>query len=138
MKLRIIIADDEKLARDSINTLLSVVEGWEIISECKNGVEVLNAINNFNPDLVFLDIQMPKLNGLEVIKSIKSKNLPYFILVTAYDSYAIQAFELSALDYLLKPYTDKRFYQALEKAEREIKLRKDQFSDIIKALENII
>jgi two-component system LytT family response regulator/two-component system response regulator LytT len=118
MSLSVIIVDDEQLARDELSYLLRDVEDLDIIGQGKNGVEAVNLIKETSPDLVFLDVQMPGLDGFGVIKKLLEKKipLPNIIFSTAFDQYAVKAFEVSALDYILKPFDKKRIYQAVEKA----------------------
>lgn len=138
-KIRVIIADDEPAARTSIQILLSDEHDFEVVDLCKDGNETLEAILNLKPDLVFLDIQMPELNGLEVIESLEGRINTCFILVTAYDMYAIEAFEKAAIDYLLKPYDDSRFYQSLYKARRSLTSEKiaEQLLELKEILHNL-
>ena len=112
--MRAIIVDDEELARAYLRELLSAHPEIEIAAECRNGFEAVKAINEIGPDLVFLDVQMPKLDGFEVLELIDSR--PSVIFVTAYDQYAMRAFDAQAADYLLKPFTGERFERALERA----------------------
>lgn len=112
-----IIIDDEKLARDVIKAYLKGTD-VEVIAECANGFEGLKAIQEHSPELIFLDVQMPKLTGFEMLELID--NPPVVIFSTAFDQYAIKAFELSAADYLLKPYSEQRFQSALDKALTKI------------------
>jgi len=114
MTYKAIIIDDEKPARDIIRTFLKDTPGIEVIDECSDGFAGLKAIQDMKPDLVFLDIQMPKLTGFEVLELIE--NPPLIIFSTAYDQYAIKAFEMNATDYILKPYSRERFAQAVGKA----------------------
>jgi two-component system LytT family response regulator len=116
-KIRALIADDEKFARDGIVMLISKLSDVEVIATCCNGEEAINAINDFRPDLVFLDVQMPGMSGLDVIRTLPPAQMPLTIFVTAYDKHALQAFEVNAIDYLLKPFTDERFYAAIERAK---------------------
>ncbi len=108
-----IIIDDEKLARDLIKNFLQVFENIEVVDECKNGFEGIKSINKNNPDLIFLDIQMPKLSGFEMLELLETK--PNVIFTTAYDQYALKAFEVNATDYLLKPFSKERFTDAINK-----------------------
>jgi two-component system, LytTR family, response regulator LytT len=126
MPLSVIIVDDEQLARDELSYLLRDVEDLDIIGQGKNGVEAVNLIRDSSPDLVFLDVQMPGLDGFGVIKKLLEKKipLPNIVFSTAFDQYAVKAFEVSALDYILKPFDKKRIIQAVEKA------RKTQESDV--------
>ncbi|MEP5613903.1 MAG: LytTR family DNA-binding domain-containing protein [Cyclobacteriaceae bacterium] len=114
--MKIIIVDDEPQAREIISHLLKAIDDVEVVAECDNGLDAIKAISELQPDLVFLDIQMPELNGFEVAEQINLEQAPYIIFVTAFDEYAIKAFEINAVDYILKPYDDDRFYQALERA----------------------
>ena len=120
-KIRTVIVDDEPLARRGIRAQLKNEKDIEIISECRNGHEAVKAIESQAPDLVFLDVQMPELDGFGVVDAIGVERMPGVIFVTAYDRYALRAFEVHALDYLLKPFDDERFATALERARRQIK-----------------
>ena len=120
MPIQVLIVDDESLARDTICLLLEAHSGFEVIGECKDGDEAVEAILTEKPDLVFLDIQMPGKNGFEVIEAIGPERMPVVIFATAYDQYALQAFEAHALDYLLKPFDDDRFDKALARAVQQI------------------
>ncbi len=113
-KYKIIIIDDESLARDVIKKYLEDYSEIEIAAECDNGFEAIKAINAIRPNLIFLDIQMPKLTGFEMLELLE--NPPVIIFTTAYDQYALKAFEVSAADYLLKPFSRERFNEAIEKA----------------------
>src|SRR5262245_4972787 len=116
MQIRTIIVDDEPLARDRIKRLLRDEDGIHIVAECKNGAEAIEAIGSKQPDLVFLDIQMPEKTGFDVVRSFGAKQLPTIIFVTAYDQYALQAFDVHALDYLLKPFNRERIKRAVARA----------------------
>ena len=124
MKIKTIIADDEPLAREKIRNLLEQDPDIELIGECADGIETVTAIRNQQPDLVFLDVQMPELDGFGVLKALRDSNLPTFIFVTAYDQYALRAFEVHALDYLLKPFDRERFQKALQRAKEHIRKEK--------------
>lgn len=117
-KLRTIIVEDEELARNLMKNFLSDVESIEIIAECENGFEGVKMINELKPDLVFLDIQMPKITGFEMLELLEHK--PQIIFATAYDQYALKAFEYNAADYLLKPYSKDRLVEAVAKVEERI------------------
>lgn len=117
-KIRTIIIDDETPARDIIKHYLTEVEEIEIISECSDGFSGLKAISTLKPDLVFLDIQMPRLTGIEMVEVLTEK--PEIIFITAYDQFAIRAFELNAVDYLMKPFAKRRFLEAVKKAVDKI------------------
>jgi two-component system, LytTR family, response regulator len=116
-----LIVDDEFLGRERIRSLLSEHADIKIVGECVNGREAVEAIQNLKPDLVFLDVQMPKIDGFGVVEIIGTENMPAVIFVTAYDEYAIRAFEIKAVDYLLKPFDKERFEKAVARAKREIK-----------------
>ena len=118
MKIRTIIADDEELARRGLKALLQRSEKLELICECCNGQETVDAIHRHRPDLVFLDVQMPKLDGFEVLELIGQDVAVIF--VTAYDQYAMRAFDEHAVDYLLKPFSLDRFQKALERARQRL------------------
>ncbi|MEP1034975.1 LytTR family transcriptional regulator DNA-binding domain-containing protein [Ekhidna sp.] len=118
MKIRTLIIDDEHLARQIIRDYLNEDDNIEIISECSDGFEGFKQINELNPDLVFLDVMMPKLTGFEMLELLE--NPPVVIFSTAYDQYAIRAFEQNAVDYLLKPYTKERFFESLKKAKSKL------------------
>lgn len=120
MTIRTLIIDDEPLARERVKRFLRDEDEIEIIGECSNGDDAVAAIKEMKPDLVFLDIQMPEKNGFEVIKSLSGRSLPTVIFVTAYDQYALQAFDVHALDYLLKPFTKDRFHRAVVRAREQI------------------
>jgi two-component system response regulator LytT len=120
MPLSVIIVDDETLARDELSYLLRDVADVELIGQGKNGVEAVSLIKELSPDLVFLDVQMPGLDGFGVIKKLMERKIPMpnIVFTTAFDQYAVKAFEVSALDYILKPCEKKRIVQAVEKARR--------------------
>ena len=120
MSIRTMIIDDEPLARERVKRFLRDEDEIEIICECSNGVDAVGAIKEKKPDLVFLDIQMPEKNGFEVIRSLSGKYLPTVVFVTAYDQYALQAFDVHALDYLLKPFTRERLHRAVMRAREQI------------------
>ena len=123
MKIRTIIVDDESLSRRGIELRLQPVKDFEIVAQCANGREALAAIQLHKPDLVFLDIQMPGMSGFEVLAQIPHESLPSLIFITAYDQYAIQAFEARAIDYLLKPIDESRFEKALERVREQVHAR---------------
>jgi two-component system LytT family response regulator len=120
-KIRTLVIDDEPLAREGIIAMLARDSEIELIGTCADGQSALTTIRAQRPDLVFLDIQMPKRDGFEVLAELKREELPQVIFVTAYDKYAIQAFDVCAIDYLLKPFRDARFAAALVKAKGEIR-----------------
>ncbi|WP_184547799.1 LytR/AlgR family response regulator transcription factor [Mucilaginibacter sp. FT3.2] len=118
--MRVIIADDEPAALTSLEILLNTEPQVEIVATCINGIEAVKAITLYKPDLVFLDIQMPEMDGIEVLKTLDNSHLCCYVFVTAYDKYAVEAFNRSAVDYLLKPYDDERFFKSLKKAKQII------------------
>jgi len=115
MPLRVVIVDDEELARAYLREMLQAHPEIELVAECANGFEAVKAVNDLSPDLLFLDVQMPKLDGFEVLELIDAD--PAVIFVTAYDQYAMRAFDAQAVDYLLKPFSAERFGRALERAK---------------------
>jgi two-component system LytT family response regulator len=114
--LRAIIVDDEDLARRGLSVRLRQLPDVDVIAECSNGREALKAINEEQPELVFLDIQMPGMNGFDVISELQGDDLPMVVFVTAYDHYAVDAFRVHAVDYVLKPIDDDRLHEAVERA----------------------
>lgn len=118
--MRVVIVDDEELARRGIRTRLQRSRDIEIVAECGNGREAIEAIRGTSPDLAFLDVQMPGKTGFDVIEAIGCDAFPFIIFVTAHDRYAIRAFEVNALDYLLKPIDDERFDAALQRARESL------------------
>ena len=119
MKLTCIIIDDEKLARDLLEEYLEDHDSIEIIATCKNGQEAIDAIQKLDPDLIFLDVHMPSINGFDVLDAITKK--PEIIFTTAYDQYAVQAFDQNAVDYLLKPIDKDRFDEAIQRISNQSK-----------------
>lgn len=119
-KIRVLIVDDEPLGRSMIRRMLENHSEAEIIGECEDGLEAIAAIESDAPDLVFLDVQMPEMDGFEVLENISKERSPVVVFVTAFDEYALRAFDVSALDYLLKPYDRKRFERAFERAVSHI------------------
>jgi two-component system LytT family response regulator len=122
--VRTLIVDDMPLARQRVRACLARESDVEIVGECANGREAVASINSLRPDLVFLDVQMPQIGGFEVIEAVGVERAPVVIFVTAYDEFALKAFEVSALDYLLKPFDEDRFARAVARARREIELRR--------------
>jgi two-component system, LytTR family, response regulator len=123
--LRVVIVDDEALARSVLREYLQAHADVEIVAECANGFEAVKAVAELKPDVLFLDIQMPRVDGFEVLELIGTE--ANVIFVTAYDEYAVRAFEVHAIDYLLKPFSEKRFNDALQQARSKIG-RKDHLS----------
>ena len=119
-KIRTLIVDDEPLARQTLRLLLERDPEIEIAAECGDGFAALEALEQLAPDLIFLDVQMPELGGFEVVEEFGVERLPTVVFVTAYDQYALRAFEAGALDYLLKPFDNARFERALNRAKERI------------------
>lgn len=120
-KIRALIVDDEPLARRRIRSLLAHDSSVDVIGECSDGFKAVSSISQLTPDLVFLDVQMPAMDGFEVIQTVGPERMPTVIFVTAYDQYALKAFEVNALDYLLKPFDRSRFQKTLERAKALIR-----------------
>ncbi|MGH8262687.1 MAG: LytR/AlgR family response regulator transcription factor [Steroidobacteraceae bacterium] len=120
---RALIVDDERLARQRLEDLLAAADGWQLAGTAGDGEAAVRAIRELKPDLVFLDIQMPGLTGIDVVKAIGVDHMPPTIFVTAYDQYALQAFDAAALDYLVKPFDDERFAATLRRAQRLLELQ---------------
>jgi len=114
--IRTLIVDDEPLARERVADLLRSQPDVSVVGECADGIEALEVIQSKRPDLVFLDIQMPGMDGLELVAQLRGEVMPAIVFVTAYDRFAIKAFEVHALDYLLKPFDDERFAAAMDRA----------------------
>jgi two-component system LytT family response regulator len=121
--IRAMIIDDERLARQELRSLVEQMEGVQLVAESGKPEEALNLIDRENPDLIFLDIQMPGLTGFELLDEIEGK-APEVIFVTAYDEYALKAFEVNALDYLMKPVEEQRLKDAVKKVTAKIEERK--------------
>src|SRR5262245_60131821 len=119
-RTRVLIVDDEPIARRGVRLQLKGEPEIEIIGECSNGLEAVDAIQKLSPDLVFLDVQMPEMDGFEVIEAVGVERMPRVIFVTAYDQYTLRAFEVHALDYLLKPFDRERFVKALNHARSSL------------------
>jgi DNA-binding LytR/AlgR family response regulator len=141
MPLSAVIVDDEQLARDELAFLLKAVGDVDVVAQGKNGVEAVNLIREHNPDLVFLDVQMPGLDGFGVIKKLLDRKhpLPKIIFSTAFDQYAVKAFEVNAVDYLLKPFDKKRVAQSLQKARAQTDSAassSDRLETLVKMLES--
>ena len=132
--LRVLIADDERLARQRLEDLLSHEENVEIVGRTENGPSTIVAVRELEPDIVFLDIQMPGKTGLEVVREIGAVDMPPVIFTTAYD-HAVAAFDLAAIDYLIKPFDDERFEKAFRRARKMIELNQvSKLSDELRAL----
>jgi two-component system LytT family response regulator len=119
-RIRVLIVDDELLARQGLKKLCERDPEIEVVGECADGPAAVAAIEQIEPDLLLLDIQMPSMDGFEVLGAVGPDRMPQVIFVTAYDRFALRAFEVHALDYLLKPFSDKRFFDAIDRAKRAI------------------
>lgn len=122
-RTRALIADDEPLARERLRSLLAAADWVEVVGEAGDGADAIAKIQKFAPDLVFLDIEMPGASGFDVIEAIGAAKMPFVIFVTAYDKYAIKAFDVHAIDYLLKPFDKERFESALARARQQMEHR---------------
>src|SRR5207244_1446950 len=121
--VRVVIVDDEPLARQHVADRLGHEENVEVVGEADNGVGAVEVIRRFRPDIVFLDVQMPGLDGIDVVDTIGADEMPATIFTTAFDQYALQAFDRAAVDYLLKPFDDERFSQAFRRARKAVELQ---------------
>lgn len=141
MSLSAVIVDDEQLARDELAYLLKNIGNVDVVAQGKNGVEAINLIREHNPDLLFLDVQMPGLDGFGVIKKLLDKkvHLPKIVFATAFDQYAVKAFEVNAVDYLLKPFDSQRVAQAVQKARGKLETNgasSDRIETLFRMLES--
>lgn len=123
--IRTLIVDDEPEARLGLRALLERDDQINLVGECSNGTEAVNQIQTHAPDLVLLDVQMPGMSGFGVLQEIEVDPMPVVIFVTAYDQYSLKAFEVHAVDYLLKPFTNRRFHEAIDQAKQKIRSQKD-------------
>lgn len=135
-KIRVLIVDDEELARDRIASLLAEQNDVEVVGTCADGPSAVETIERERPDLVFLDVQMPGMDGFEVIENLDRDHVPAVVFVTAHDAHAIRAFEIHALDFLLKPFDQTRFEKALERARAQ--LSRDKSSTIDSRLVSLL
>ena len=119
--IRVLVVDDEPLAREKIRGMAADDAELRVVGECSNGAEAIDAIQTLRPDLILLDVQMPEVGGFAVLEALKDEGLPPVIFITAYDHYAVRAFEFHALDYLLKPFDRERFRAAIDRAKRQIR-----------------
>ena len=128
-RIKTLVVDDEPLAREGITTLLQAASDFQVIGLCANGEEAIEAIDAKRPDVVFLDVQMPEIDGFQVLESLDPKRMPTVIFVTAYDQYALRAFDIHAVDYLLKPVDVERFEQALERTRKRLESKRTNGTD---------
>jgi len=124
-KIRAIVVDDEALGRQALMEALDQIDNLEVIKECTNGFEAVKTVQKLKPDLMFLDIQMPKLDGFDVVELLGDQT-PFLVFVTAFDEYALRAFEAEALDYIIKPVREDRLKKVIERVEKQIKLKSPQ------------
>jgi len=127
--IRVLVVDDEPLARERLHELLHEAPGVTLVGDAEDGPAAVDAIREKAPDLVFLDVQMPGMSGIDVVEEVGREHMPVTVFVTAYDQYAIKAFDLAAVDYLLKPFDDERFEQALRRAREQIDSQDEAISD---------
>ncbi len=132
MKINCIIVDDEKLARDLLMEFLEPYPEIEVLAQCSKGTEAVEKIEELKPNLIFLDVQMPGMDGFDVLEALEHK--PYVIFTTAYDQYAIKAFDSNAIDYLLKPLDEDRFNLAIKRATERIKTEESNFDELLENL----
>jgi two-component system LytT family response regulator len=135
-RIRVLVADDEPLARRGVRQLLARYDDVEVVGECRNGPETLRALDTLSPDLLFLDVQMPEMDGFEVIEAVGIQRMPTTVFVTAHDNFAIQAFEAHALDYLVKPLHVGRFEATMARVRERLKLIHD--SELARRLEALL
>jgi two-component system, LytTR family, response regulator len=136
-RIRALIIDDEPLARQRVRGLLETEPEVEIAGECTDGVDAVEAIRSLRPDLIFLDVQMPEVDGFAVLERLTPDEMPQVIFVTAFDEHAVRAFEVHALDYLLKPFEDDRFREALRRAQLRPEKREEAVRRVMEMLEDV-
>lgn len=142
MILKAVVADDEPLARERIKRLIAADPDLEIVQECRNGAEILEALRSQEIDLLLLDIQMPGLNGLDVVREMDKRKPPMIVFITAHDRYAVQAFDIHAVDYLLKPVEPQRFREAIQRVKERMQMRsalgtQERFASVLNTLESL-
>jgi len=137
VNLRALVVDDETLARQRIRHLLRRSTDIDVVGECANGLEAVKAIEELAPDLVFMDIQMPELDGFGVVEAVGVEHMPPTLFITAYDQHALRAFEVHAVDYLLKPFSPERFHRALEQARRRCQPTPEKGPDLAALLASL-
>lgn len=127
--IRALIIDDEPIARERVLTMLETQDDFAVIGECADGIEARQTIATLRPDVIFLDIEMPRLNGISLLESLSSRERPIVILITAHTRHAVEAFDLAAADYLVKPFTQQRFDRAVQRARRAVETRNGRQAD---------
>ncbi len=137
--LRCLIVDDEPLARELLRGMIAAHPGVEVVAECGDGRSALRAIRRFDPDLLFLDIEMPKMDGFDLVQELDPDAMPAIVFVTAYDRYALRAFEVHALDYLLKPFDEERLERSIKRARDQLSRpdRGDEWGRVLALLEDM-
>ena len=115
-RIRVLVADDEAIAREGLVALLAADPDIEVVAQCADGAQAVKALREMRPDVAFLDVQMPALDGFAVLRQIEDDHVPTVVFVTAYDRYALRAFDAHAVDYLIKPFENERFHVALARA----------------------
>ena len=137
--IRTLIVDDERLARQKVRTLLADENDIEVVGECANGIEAVAAVRRYKPDLLLLDVEMPGADGFEVLQRLRSERLPMVVFVTAHDEYAVQAFEVEAVDYVMKPFDRRRFHDAVRRAKRHLDEQGNEWEErILRLLERVV
>ncbi|HEX8638440.1 MAG TPA: response regulator, partial [Pyrinomonadaceae bacterium] len=136
MKIRTLIIDDEPLARKRVKQLLASAEEFQVIGEAKNVAEAVSACLEMRPDLVFLDVEMPDGSGFDALAKLSAENMPAVVFVTAYDQYTIKAFDVYAVDYLLKPFSEERFHQAAARVRERLSRARDE--DLNQQIKNLL
>jgi two-component system LytT family response regulator len=136
MAIRVVIVDDEVSARQRLRLLLGDEPDVAVVGEATTGAEAIRVISQLSPDLVYLDIGLPDVSGLEIVRHVRGPRMPEFVFVTGYDQYALAAFDVNAFDYLLKPYTDNRFRASLDRARE--RLRRDGFDDLSERVRSLL
>jgi two-component system, LytTR family, response regulator len=133
---RTVVVDDEPLARQTLRVLLSREQDFAVVAECSHGADAVAIVRGERPDVLFLDVQMPEVDGFEVLRRLDAGSVPAIIFVTAFDRYALQAFEQHALDYLLKPFSDERFSTVLDRTR--VRLREHSFASMAEGLADLL
>ena len=136
MKIRTLIIDDELLARERVKQLLASAEEFQVVGEARNVAEAVSACLELRPDLVFLDVEMPDGSGFDALAKLSAENMPAVVFVTAYDQYTIKAFDVYAVDYLLKPFSEERFHQAAARVRERLSRASDE--DLNQQIKNLL